>query len=136
MKQLISSTVDSQMDLTEQALRTQYNHMRTAHAAIICMGRDAQPDSALMVFYDNALPQAYSTVRQPLKYSISSGFAFESMSAPIDDAFSTFHRDEAGELLHGAAISAATVFAVTNHRRNGRLPRAQGLQARTYFSAG
>ncbi len=64
MKRLIISTVDSQTDVTEQALRTQYNHMRTAHAAIISMGQDAQPDSALMVFFDNALPQAYPTVRQ------------------------------------------------------------------------
>ena len=64
MKRLITSSVDAQTDLTEQALRTQYDHIRTAHAAIIRMGQDAQPDFALQVFFDNALLHAYSTVRQ------------------------------------------------------------------------
>ena len=64
MKRLITSSVDAQTNLTKQALRMQYDHMRTAHTAIICMGQDAQPDSALQVFFDNTLPQAYSTVRQ------------------------------------------------------------------------
>ncbi len=41
------------------------------------------------------------------------GFAFKFMSAPIDDAFSAFHRDEVGESLHWAATSATTAFTVT-----------------------
>ncbi len=40
-------------------------------------------------------------------------FSNSSMSAPIDHAFSTFYRDEAGKSLHGAATSAAIAFSVT-----------------------
>ena len=46
-------------------------------------------------------------------YSITPGVAFQTMSAPVDDAFVTFHRDETGEALHLAATSAATALSVT-----------------------
>ena len=56
MKRFITPKVDAQTDLSEQALRTQYDHMRTQHAVIIRMGgQDAQPETALCVFHDNAL---------------------------------------------------------------------------------
>ena len=50
------------------------------------------------------------------------------MSAPINDAFSNFHRDEAGESLHGAATSAATAFAVTITADMGGLPVPKGYK--------
>ena len=56
--------------------------------------------------------QAFSYARAH-DYSIMPGFAFKFMSAPIDDAFSAFHRDEVGESLHWAATSATTAFTVT-----------------------
>ena len=46
-------------------------------------------------------------------YSITPGCAFQTMSAPVDDAFVAFHRDKNGEALHRAATSAATALAVT-----------------------
>jgi hypothetical protein len=63
------------MDLTKQALRTQYDDMCTAYAAIICMGQDAQPDSAYMIFFDNTLPQAYLTGRQLVRQKNHPTFA-------------------------------------------------------------
>jgi hypothetical protein len=50
------------------------------------------------------------------------------MSAPIDDAFSNFHRDEAGESLRGAATSAATAFAVTITADMGDLHMTKGYK--------
>ena len=47
IKMLTPSVVNAQSDLSEQALRSQFDLMSTAQAAIIRMGNEAQPESAL-----------------------------------------------------------------------------------------
>ena len=47
IKLLTTSVVNAQSDLSEQALRSQFDSMSTAQAAIIRMGNEAQPESAL-----------------------------------------------------------------------------------------
>ncbi len=75
MTRLISLTINSHRDMTEQALRMQYDHMRTAHAAIILMGQDTQPDSALHGPYLRCTPQSGSSCGRKTMQILLSTFA-------------------------------------------------------------
>ena len=105
MKRFITPKVDAQTDLSGQALCTQYDHMRIAHAAIIRMGQDAQPDSALCVFCDNALPQAYSTVRQLMRQKNHATFA-EHFREYVTQVRADLSSRQASAVAHAAAVSS------------------------------
>ena len=59
--------IDSKADLNEDDLNHQFDAMQVANAEVIRAGGDAVQDRVLMVMFDNALPPAYSHIRQMVR---------------------------------------------------------------------
>ena len=58
------AVIDTRADVSEDDLRRQFDMMTTEAAAITRTGHAPPDESTMIAFYDNALPIAYSTMRQ------------------------------------------------------------------------
>jgi hypothetical protein len=61
---LQSRTIDARSDISEADLRRQFDMMMSESAAIQRTGNAPPSDATMIAFYDNALPIAYTTMRQ------------------------------------------------------------------------
>ena len=69
LKRIGESVIEPRREICEDDLRKQYDKQMTAKAAIIRTGKAAPDDATLIAMFDNALPQAYSTIRQLVRRS-------------------------------------------------------------------
>ncbi|KOO35552.1 hypothetical protein Ctob_016170, partial [Chrysochromulina tobinii] len=64
LARLQSRTIDARSDISEADLRRQFDMMMSESAAIQRTGNAPPSDATMIAFYDNALPIAYTTMRQ------------------------------------------------------------------------
>jgi hypothetical protein len=64
LARLQSRTIDARSDISEADLRRQFDMMMSERAAIQRTGNAPPSDATMIAFYDNALPIAYTTMRQ------------------------------------------------------------------------
>src|SRR6056297_546172 len=64
IRKIQASLIDPKADLDVSDLRLQYDSIITCVAAITRIGRSPPDDETLMVFFDGALPAAYTQIRQ------------------------------------------------------------------------
>jgi hypothetical protein len=64
LAKLQSRSIDARSDISEADLRRQFDMMMSEAAAIQRTGNSPPSDATMIAFYDNALPIAYTTMRQ------------------------------------------------------------------------